>query len=364
MSKLKLGLIGLGKVAESYLTAYQKVNAIEIAAGAEPNPERLADMTARWGMKGYAEVQEMLEAEALDAVCILAPPLAHRALTELAASRGLHVLCEKPMALSLEDGEAMIQACGQAGVKLAYGSSYRCLPPVLKAKEMIARGDLGRVHLIAETYVGGAGLEGWRDLGPHHYPTGTPGGGGMGLVDHGIHFADIMPWLAGARVEGVFGRGNRSGAPPATEYLTMFFDNGGLGQLIYHEATWPTVLPWEGAFSHGASWGVSGELLPGGDWDPQPGSIHIHGEKGALRVFHYANRLYHFGPHGVKQLPLAERVNPDHFGLQIELFAQSIISGAPLPATGQDGLAALQIILAAYESFEKKTMVRLAPSAQ
>ena len=357
MTPLKVGLIGLGKVAESHLAGYKDVDLIEVRAGSDISPDRLKQLTGKWGFNGYTDPKEMLDQESLDMVCIMAPPKAHRELTELAAARGVHVLCEKPMALSLEDCRAMVEACDKAGVMFYYGSSYRCLPACVKAREMIAAGTLGKIVLMLEMYVGGTGPDGWIDLGPHHYPTDGPGGGGMGLVDHGIHFADVMPWLAGSPVQAVWGRGNLSGQAPAAEHLTMMLANGAVGQLLYHEATHPAVMPGEGIFSLGASWNVRGELVDGGDWDGQPQSIHVHGEKGALRIFHYANQLYHFSDGVMKQIPISPRGNPGHFGLQVETFARNIINKEKPLATGEDGLRALEIVLAAYESAEKKAVV-------
>lgn len=359
MTKLKVGIMGLGKVAESHLAGYKDVDVIEVVAGADISRQRLDQLTSKWGFRGYADPREMLDREELDMVCILAPAGAHRELTEMVADRKIHILCEKPMALSIEDCRAMISSVERAGIRFYYGSSYRCLPACIKAKEMIDQGVLGDIHLLMETYVGGTGPEGWIDVGPHHYPLDGPGGGGMGLVDHGIHFADVMPWLAGSRARFVYGRGNYSGQAPGVEYLTMIMENGAVGQLVYHEATFPTVMPGEGIFSLGASWNVRGELVPGGDWDRQPQSIHVHGSKGALRIFHYANQLFHFTRDGMKQVPISDRANPYHFGLQVETFARNILNDEEPRTTGRDGLRTMQIILAAYQSAERKEVVGL-----
>jgi predicted dehydrogenase len=305
------------------------------------------------GLRGYS-ITEMLAKEKL--ISPVSYPILHREITETLAERRIHILCEKPMAVTLDDARSMISAYEKAGIKFYYGSSFRCLPACAKAKEMIERGDIGNVFLMMETYVGGGGPENWHDLGPHHYTPGGPGGGGMGIVDHGIHTADAFQWLSGSDVEQVFGRGNYSGKAPSTEYVTMLFNNGAIGQLIYNEVTFPSVTPYEGMFSLGASWSVSGDLLPPGNWDPQPGSLHIHGDKGALRIFHYANRLYFFGAERQQEVPLLGKSNPGHFGTQIG--PSRIVSSRQDPAvTGQDGLRALGVILAANESQKKRTLV-------
>ena len=363
MNKLRVGLIGLGRIAESHLAAYKEVDTVEVVAGAEINPERLHEITRRWRIRGYKHHDEMLNKEDLDIVCILTPPRVHREIIEMVAAHGINILCEKPIAVTLEDAEGIVSACNRAGVKFYYGSSYRSLPACIKAKEMIDEGLLGDINLMLEIYAGGEGMEGWHDLGPRHYPLGGPGGGGMGLVDHGIHMADIFRWFSGSEVTKVIGRGNYSGETPATEYLTMVFKSGAVGQLVYNEVTYPTSMPYEGIFSLGASWGVTGDLLPGGKWDPQPGSLHIHGKKGALRIFHYANKLFFFGSDRQEQVPILDRPNPGHFGLQMEAFVNSVVHGTEPAVTGLDGLKALQIVLAAYESYESNSVVAISDIA-
>jgi len=360
MSKLKVGFIGVGKVAELHLAGCQDADSIEIVAGAETDAERLKQLSQTWGFRGYLDYQEMFKREKLDIVCICTPPLSHRKICIQAAESGINILCEKPMALSIEDAEAMIAACHMAGIKFYYGSSYRCLPPCRKAKEIIEKGTLGQISLLFESYVGGSGPETWQGLGLDHYPVGGPGGGGMGLIDHGIHLADVFRWFVGSPVEAVFGRGNYSGQRPRTEYLTMIFESGAVGQLLYNDATFQTNVPYDGVFSEGISWDVSGKPLPGGQWDPQPGCIHVHGEKGALRIYHYANKIYLTDQRGIREIPVQGRPNPGHFGLQMELFAKSLREGREPAVTGEDGLRALQVILGAYECYDTKSIVPFA----
>lgn len=183
----------------------------------------------------------------------------------------------------------------------------------------------------------------------------------MGLVDHGIHLVDIFRWLTGSEVGAVAGRGNYSSMPPETEYLTMIFKNGAIGQLIYNEATYPSDMPVEGIFSWGGSWDIHGNLLPGGGWNAYPGSIRVHGEKGALRIFHYANKLFFFREERQEQIQVPDRPMPSNFALQMESFAKCVMKDDEPEVTGIDGLKALQVVLAAYESFETQKIVPIKP---
>jgi len=357
MKKLRIGLIGLGKVAEMHLQGYKEVKQIEVVAGAELLKDRLNQMVEKWGIKGYTDYEEMLRKENLDIACVLTGPATHCEITKKVAEYGVNVLCEKPMALTVKDAQSMIEKCRKEGVKLCYGSSYRFLPPVRKAKEMIDGGFLGDPFLLLEILIDGRGLRHWQPL--NYYPKGGPGGGGMGLIDHGIHLVDIFRWWTDSEVESVFGRGNYSGQTPSTEYLTMRFKNGAVGQLIYNEATYPSDMPYEGIFSWGMGWGPAGEIHPGGVWNLYPGNIRIHGTKGALRVFHYANKLFFFREGRQEQVRVLDRPCPGNFGLQMESFANRLLHSEDPEVTGIDGLKALQVVLAAYESFETQKIVTI-----
>jgi len=213
--------------------------------------------------------------------------------------------------------------------------------------------------LLMEFLVGGRGRQHYVDLGPHHYPIGGPGGGGMGLVDHGIHLMDILPWLTGSRVESVVGRGNTSGSAPGPEFLTMTFENGAIGQLVYNDATFASDMPQEGMFSWGWDWDVGGKRVPGGGWNEHPGSIRVHGEEGALRIFYYANKLFYFSENTREQVRVADRPMPSNFALQMQSFARSIQQGKEPEVTGLDGMKALRVLLAAYDSWRSHRIISL-----
>ena len=359
MERLKVGLIGLGLVSEAHLTAYQDVESVAVVAGADTHAERLREMAGRWGLNAYSSYEEMLDREELGIACVLTPPRTHREITERVAAHGVNVLCEKPMAVTLDDARAMIAVCEEAGVKLCYGSSYRYLPACRKAKEIIGDGVIGRLSLLMETCIGGEGGRNYRDLGPHHYPPGGPGGSGMGLVDHGIHLVDVFRWLTGSEVQWAVGRGNRSGAAPRSEFLTMLFGTGALGQLVYNEATFPSDMPGEGVFSWGGRW-ESGALELGGGWDCHPGSIRVHGELGALRIYPYPNRLFLFAGDKQREIPVDARPMPANFALQLESFVERLRRAEEPEVTGQDGLKALEVILAAYGDSEPGHMEPIA----
>ena len=359
---LRVGLIGLGDVAIAHLEGYRGLPDIEIVAGADVRAERAAEIAMRYGFRAYTDFRAMLETERPDIVCVLTTVKTHREITEAAADRGVQVLCEKPIALTVEDAEAMIRRCRERKVKLLYGASYRFLPPVVKARELVAAGAIGEVQLIVETMMGGTGSDGYHGMGFEHYPKGGPGGSGWGLMDHGIHLVDVFEWVSGSRIRAVYGRGQISGERPASEHMVMEFTNGASGHLLYHDATWSAELPSEGLFSWGPDWYDLVKPVPagkGGRWQDQPGSIRVYGTHGALRIFHYANRLYLRTARGLEEVPLPHRPMPGQFGAELASLAQSVRDGTEVEVPGEVGRDALRAILGVYESMKTGSRVVL-----
>ena len=287
-----LGIVGLGTVAEPHIEAYLQLDHVEIIGLAEPCAPRREEVSGRYGLPPFESCAQLLAAAKPDIICVLTPASTHRQIVEESARAGVHVLCEKPMAHTLEDAFAMEHACRQHGVQFCYGSSYRHLPALKEARRLIAEGAIGSVRLLVEEVITGEGESCFQPLSATHYPIGGPGGGGYGLVDHGIHMLDILPWLCDCSIAGVFGRGDRTGAAARPEFALLGLSSGALGVLLYDGSTWPLDLPSEGFFSEAREWiDQRGWVGPRGAWDPHPGNIRVYGSKGSLRIYHYANRL-------------------------------------------------------------------------
>jgi predicted dehydrogenase len=360
---LRVGLIGLGNVAVAHLEGYRQLDLIRVVAGADVRIDRAEAMADRYGFAAYQDYRELIGRERLDMVAVLSTVATHCEAVEAAADAGLHILCEKPLALTLAEADRMIRRCRERKVKLFYAASYRFLPPVVTARALIRQGVIGEVRLITETSIGGTGAAGYQDMGTHHYPAGGPGGSGNGLIDHGIHLVDLFPWLIGSEIVAVSGRAQRSGAPPIAEHLTMEFRSGATGHLIYDDATWFGDLPAEGIMSWGPTWdemaraeGPSGRAV----WQPHPGTIRAFGTTGTLRIFHYANRLFLASAKGVEEIAVVGPPMPGQFAAEMASFAVSIRSGGEPAVSGEDGRRALAVVLGIYDR-PPMTRVELSP---
>jgi UDP-N-acetyl-2-amino-2-deoxyglucuronate dehydrogenase len=321
---------------------------VEVVGAADPSQVARARAREHHGFPCFANVGQLLEKTELDVLCVLSPVSTHRAVVEAAAGHGVAVLCEKPLALTLEDASAMVERCAQAGVALTYGSSYRYLGSVTTARQLILSGAIGEVSLIVETLLGGSGPGSQQPIGPDHYPLGSPGGSGMGLVDHGIHFIDVAPWLVDRAVAAAFGRGNRSGEPLRPEFMVLELDGGLLAHFLCFDGTWSTTLPNEGQWLDGAGWDVSGTYLSAGLWGRDLVEIHVFGSSGALRIVPYGHKLYRSGPGGMRGIPVEGPSPPHHFGLQLRAVIDALWENRPMPVPGESGVVALRVLLSVY----------------
>ncbi|MEM8987056.1 MAG: Gfo/Idh/MocA family oxidoreductase [Pseudomonadota bacterium] len=347
---LSIGFIGLGGVANAHLEAYKLLLGLQIKSVCDVRPDIGKKIADEWGAAFYEDYKDLLAAGDIDLVLVLTPASTHREIVEAAADAGVHALCEKPLAVTWEDGQAMVDACAQAGVKFFYGSCYRYLPAVMAAKRLIDDGVIGDVQLMTEQLIGGNGADAYQQLSPIHYPTGGPGGPGMGLVDHGVHLIDIFSWFCSSPVAKAYGQGQISGAPAVSEYMAMHFENGAVGHLVYNAATYGLQLPGEGMFSGGRGWLTDGSLSDTGAWESEPGSIYVYGTKGALRVFHYTNAVFLRDANGFREVSVEGRPAFGHFATQLEACAKAIHENSAPPISGEDGLRALKAMLAVYES--------------
>jgi predicted dehydrogenase len=344
---LKVAVIGAGLVGRMHIEACRNASGVLLVGFAEPGDARRAEVEAACGVAAFNDVGALLREASIDAAIVATPVATHERVVTACAKAGVHVLCEKPLAVTLESAAAMIAACDDADVQLGYAASYRYLPAIRKARELIRGGVIGDVLILREQIVGGSGPAGHAPMGFAHYPKSGPGGSGLGLMDHGVHLIDAFAWLVGAPVSRALGRGNISGASPSTEFLHMEFANGALGHLLYNDGTYADDMPWEGVFSEGAGWTLAGESEAGA-WLSGPGAIHIHGTRGALRLYHYANHLYLIDSAGQRRIPLAEAPPPAHFIAQVEAFGAAIRAGIRYAPDGESGQAALKVLHAAY----------------
>lgn len=146
MSKrTRVGIIGAGYISDWHADAIQATDQAELTAVVDTNLAAAQEFAAQRGITAFGSVQELLSAGVVDAVHVLTPPEYHRAVSEECIAGGLHVLVEKPVALSASDVEAMVSAAEGAGVQFAAGHNFLALPSYQRLKALKESGKLGRV---------------------------------------------------------------------------------------------------------------------------------------------------------------------------------------------------------------------------
>jgi predicted dehydrogenase len=350
--QVRLALVGLGGVARGHLAAYRALPQVTIVAGVDPDPGRRAWAEQQYGIRTFASLDAAVAAGEIDLACDLTPASLHRQTTVALLEHGIHVLCEKPLAITLADALAMNSAAQRHHRRLFFGATYRWMPALRKSRELIRQGAIGAPRLLMEQMVGGRGA---RDrippLSPIHYPVGGPGGGGMGLVDHGVHLLDAFSWLLDEPTSWVFGQGEISGGHATVEAVQIGYGSGALGLLTYFDSTFSARLPNEGSFCGGAEWGIDGTYFSPGQWNNSPGEVVVHGEDGALRIRHYSNQIFHFHGDGFASIPVGGEPPPAHFARQLQSVLSDIASpGSDEAAPAEVGIDALRVLLAIYAS--------------
>jgi predicted dehydrogenase len=142
---LRFGIIGCGFWAQTQLHAWQEIDAVELVAVCDIDAAKAEQTASEFGVsKVYSTAEEMLAKESLDFVDIITTPPSHRSLVELAAGHGLNVICQKPIAWSLEDAQAMVDVCAQAGVTFMVHENWRWQSPMRELKRLLDDGVIGQ----------------------------------------------------------------------------------------------------------------------------------------------------------------------------------------------------------------------------
>jgi phthalate 4,5-cis-dihydrodiol dehydrogenase len=224
-----VGIIGAGTVGETHASAIAQLPDVRLAAACRTDSERLAAFCRRYDCAGYTDYRRMLEDPAVDIVVIATPHHAHTDIALRAAEARKAVLLEKPMAPSLPECDAILEAVEKAGVPLMVGFVSHFARAYSRAKSLIAVGEVGEV-------VAGSSIMAKTWMGPNRRSWHLDGkrGGGMWLTA-GIHCLDRLTWLMNSRVARVSAslstRFHDQSADDCGAVL-LRFENGTVGTLV------------------------------------------------------------------------------------------------------------------------------------
>jgi phthalate 4,5-cis-dihydrodiol dehydrogenase len=276
---------------------------VSLVAAADPRREPRERFLADFGGRAYATVEELVADPGVEVVYVATPHPFHAANVALAASAGKHVLCEKPMALSLDECRSMIDACRSAGVKMVVGHSHGFDAPIALARGIVDSGEVGRVRMI--TALNFTDFL-YRLRRPEELDTGRGGGA---VYNQAAHHVDIVRRLAGARALSVRAEVGRwdDARPTEGAYAALIrFEGGVFATCVYSGYAHFDTDAWQGwvgemgqsrdPADYGASRRRLAALAPGADEAALKAATGYGGEASIARAAGAAATHQHFGP--------------------------------------------------------------------
>lgn len=198
---IRVGIIGCGKIAQiRHIPEYAANPHAEVCGFYDINLARAEELAKKHGGKAYASYQELLADPEIDAVSVCAANHVHAEIAIAALKAGKHVLCEKPMAVTLEECQAMVSQARESGKYLMIGQNQRLAKAHMKAKELIEQGAIGKV-LTFRTIFGHGGPETWSvDPGKNTWFFDKTKAAMGAMADLGIHKTDMIQYILGTKI--------------------------------------------------------------------------------------------------------------------------------------------------------------------
>lgn len=333
---VRIGVIGCGKIAQvRHIPEYEANPDARVVALFDANAERARALAAEHGCRACATLEELLAADDVDAVSVCTSNATHAQAAIAALRAGKDVLCEKPMAVTIEECEAMVAAARETGRTLMIDQNQRLAKAHVRAKELLDAGRIGRVLTFRTTF-GHGGPETWSvDPG-----TGSwffdPKRAAMGaMADLGVHKTDLVQWLIGQTVTSATARVTTLDKRDPAGNLVGVDDNA----LVIYEMSGGAV----GTMT--ASWTYYG---------PEDNSTVLYGTEGVMRVYDDpAHSIVIDRRDGERELYDVEAIqtndNQTASGV-IDAFVDGLVRGEKPLISGESVLPAMRAVFASIES--------------
>lgn len=341
MEKYRIAVIGCGSIAKfRHLPEYHMNPKVEIVAVCDIVADRAEASAKEYGALAFTDYQVLLEQIKPDVVSVCLPNYLHAPVSIAALEAGAHVLCEKPMATSYEEGQAMIAAAKVNNRKLMIAHNQRFVASHQKAKELIAAGEIGKIYSFRTTF-GHGGPEAWSIDGEDSWFFRKDEAfiGAMG--DLGVHKADVIRYILGEEF---------------TEVSAMVETNAKEGATVDDNAV--CILKSES--------GVIGSLTASWAYNAyEDNSTVIYGEKAVLRleddpkyslIANYTDgRTVNYELGKIQSNEEGGQTN-SHV---VDHFIDAIATNREPLITGEEGLRSLNIIIGALESSQTGKRIKI-----
>lgn len=326
---IKLGILSFAHVhAPHYAEAINGLEGVKLSGIYDQDEYRGKRASILFKTRYYARYKDLLR-DGVDGVIICSENVRHRELTMAAAEEGKHILCEKPIATTLEDADTMIQACKESGVRLHIAFPMRYAPAVQALKEEVEAGNVGDLLGISSTNHG--------KLPPGWFQDKKLAGGGA-VMDHTVHLVDLFHWIFNQEITEVYAEMGTLLHDIAVEdcgLLSLEFEDGGFATL---DCSW----------SRPKSFPTWGDL-----------TMRVYGTNGVLEVEAFKQGFLSYSDR-------RKSAKWEYWGTNSDLemiqdFAKVVKGDRPKGAlaTGEDGKKALAVVLAAYRSVQERKPVHV-----
>ncbi len=323
--RLRFALIGTGGIAQTYAQAFQESRCCELVAVADINKESADAFAEPFGAKTFEDYKLLAENAEFDAVIISTPPNTHPEIAMHFMRLGIHVLCEKPLCLSVAEAREMIVCAEETGVKFTMASKFRYVADAVKAKSLLASGILGEIVQFENAFTAKV------DMSTRWNSDAEVSGGGV-LMDNGTHSVDIIRYFLG----------------PITDVLAL--ETSGTHGLKVDENVKLLAKTKNGvAASVDLTWGINKGL---------PNFISIYGTNGTLHIG-WGESKYKLdsSPDWTVFGKGYDKVQA--FRSKLENFRNAILGKEELLIQPSDALASVEVIEAAYKSLNQNLWQRV-----
>jgi predicted dehydrogenase len=337
---LNVAIVGLGRVGKKRAEVIGRLGVGRIVVIADVDQSRVETTARLLNCEGTKDWTDAVAHPEVDTVIVSTPTKFHATIALAALLQGKHVLCEKPLARTSQEAASVVQLASSRGLKLKAGFNYRHMHHVREAKRLISEGRLGALYLLRCRF-GHGGRPGYDQ---EWYFDPEYSGGGV-LLEQGIHILDLVRYLLGEVSEVV--------AETSTFYYRRSPVEDNASCILKTTANQVAIIH--------VSWTQWKNLL----------SLEIHGQDGYLllngRSGYYGEQELVWGKkqpdHSTPQEEVFRFVGDDSWDREWLEFVEAIRIGREPLGNGADGIRALQIAEAAYESARSRTWVRLAESS-
>lgn len=342
---INIGIIGCGKIAQvRHIPEYAENPDVKLAAFFSPNRARAQEQADKYGGKVYDTAEALLADPEIDAVSICAANYAHAELSIQALNAGKHVLCEKPMATTLADCEAMVECAKKNGKFLMIGHNQRLAKAHMEAKRLIDEGLIGDI-ITFRTSFGHGGPETWSISPGRNVWFFDKKKAAMGVMaDLGVHKTDLIQYLTGQRVV------------RTTARLVTLDKRGEDGELIGVDDNAVCIYELSGgAFgTMTASWTYYGA---------EDNSTVLYGTKGIMRIYDDpAHSIVVKLADGQEQVYDVEQIqtndNQTKSGV-IDLWVDCLKNNRAPEISGESALYAMRAVFASIESSQTGKTVEI-----